>query len=140
MLKCRLLHPQILEALAAAGHGSRVLIADGNYPFSTTGGPNAKIVYLNLSPGKLTAPEVLSVLHDAIPIEEAVVMAPDVGVTPPVFKEFQEILGGHVELKLTGRFKFYESVRSSDCALTIATGDNRLYANILLTIGVVEPK
>jgi len=138
MLKCRLLHPQILEALASAGHGSRVLIADSNYPFSTTEGPNAKIVYLNLSAGIVKAPEVLEILADAMPIEEAVVMAPDHGVTPPVFKEFQSILGADVELKPTGRFKFYESVRSSDCALTIATGDTRLYANILLTIGVQE--
>ncbi|NLF56040.1 MAG: RbsD or FucU transport, partial [Candidatus Hydrogenedens sp.] len=30
MLKQRLTHPDILEALAAAGHGSKVLIADGN--------------------------------------------------------------------------------------------------------------
>lgn len=140
MLKTCLLHPEILEALASSGHGSRVLIADANYPFSTTEGPNSRIVFLNLTPGKLTAPEVLAVLNDVIPIEEAVVMAPDHGVTPPVFREFQEILGSHLEIKPTGRFKFYETVRSSDCALTIATGDTRLYANILLTIGVVEPK
>lgn len=137
MLKCRLLHPEILNSLASAGHGSRVLIADANYPFSTTEGPNAKIVYLNLSAGKLNAPEVLEILADSIPIEEAVVMAPDHGTTPPVFQEFQRILGSDLELKPTGRFKFYESVRSSDCALTIATGDTRLYANILLTIGVI---
>jgi L-fucose mutarotase/ribose pyranase (RbsD/FucU family) len=35
VLRTRLLHPEILAALAGAGHGSRVLIADGNYPFST---------------------------------------------------------------------------------------------------------
>ena len=39
MLKTRLLHPEILNALARAGHGSRVLIADGNYPFATEAAP-----------------------------------------------------------------------------------------------------
>ena len=35
MLKSRLLHPQILEALGESGHGARVLIADGNYSLAT---------------------------------------------------------------------------------------------------------
>ncbi|HOS03406.1 MAG TPA: RbsD/FucU domain-containing protein, partial [Candidatus Hydrogenedentes bacterium] len=35
MLKQRLIHPEILDALAAAGHGSKILITDGNYPAST---------------------------------------------------------------------------------------------------------
>ena len=30
MLKSQLLHPQILAALAKSGHGSKVLISDGN--------------------------------------------------------------------------------------------------------------
>jgi L-fucose mutarotase len=41
MLQYKLIHPQILAALAAAGHGSTVLIADGNYPFSTAANPQA---------------------------------------------------------------------------------------------------
>ena len=32
MLKTRLLHPGILQALGESGHGAQVLIADGNYP------------------------------------------------------------------------------------------------------------
>ena len=35
MLKSHLLHPEILEALGRAGHSSKILIADGNYPFAT---------------------------------------------------------------------------------------------------------
>ena len=44
MLLTPLLHPEISAVLAAAGHHSKVLIADGNYPASTTLGPNAKLV------------------------------------------------------------------------------------------------
>ena len=51
MLLTPLLHPEINAVLAAAGHHSKVLIADGNYPASTTLGPNAKLVSLNLAPG-----------------------------------------------------------------------------------------
>jgi L-fucose mutarotase len=39
MLKTRLLQPQILAALGEAGHGARVLIADGNYPLATQSNP-----------------------------------------------------------------------------------------------------
>ena len=35
MLKTKLLHPEILAVLGSNGHGSRVLVADGNYPFAT---------------------------------------------------------------------------------------------------------
>ena len=35
MLRYQLLHPEILAALGGAGHGSQILIADGNYPFET---------------------------------------------------------------------------------------------------------
>jgi L-fucose mutarotase len=51
MLRTQLIHPQILGALAEAGHGSQVLISDGNFPHVTATPPGARRVYLNLSPG-----------------------------------------------------------------------------------------
>jgi D-ribose pyranose/furanose isomerase RbsD len=60
MLKGSLIHPEILRVLGAAGHGSQVLIADSNYPFSTGAHPDAARVYLNLTPGKLTVLDVLT--------------------------------------------------------------------------------
>ena len=46
MLKTSLPHPEILAALAASGHFSQVLIADGNFPVAGNRGPNARIVHL----------------------------------------------------------------------------------------------
>src|SRR5262245_4710891 len=138
MLKYQLLHPEILAALGAAGHGSRVLIADGNYPFATKSYPAARRVYLNLAPDVLKATEVLAVLADAIPIEAAHVMVPDVGEEPAIFAEFRALLPG-VELYALGRFAFYDAASGPDLALVIATGERRIYANLLLTIGVVPP-
>ena len=60
MIKYKLTHPQILAALASAGHGSKVLIADGNYPFSTGSNPAATHVYLNLTRGFAPVDEVLA--------------------------------------------------------------------------------
>lgn len=139
MLKTKLTHPDILRSLGAAGHGSKVLIADGNYPFSTGSNPVADIVFLNLAPGMLNVTDVLSVITSAIPIEAASVMMPADGSEPPIFSEFRELLGDGVTLEHLGRFEFYDAARDQDVALVIATGEQRIYANILLTIGVVAP-
>ena len=138
MLKTQLLHPELLEALGGSGHGGKVLIADGNYPFSTRANPSAKRVYLNFTPGKLNVVEILEVLVGAIPIESGDVMTPDSGDEPSIFADFRRLLPG-LELKKSGRFAFYDLARDPDCCLVIATGEQRIYANILLTIGVVAP-
>lgn len=138
MLTSKLLHPEILSALAASGHGGGVLIADGNYPFSTRANPAAKRVYLNFAPGKLNAVEVLVVIKDAIPVESAHVMTPDDGSEPPIIAEFKALLPD-VPFSAHGRFAFYDLARDSDCCLVIATGEQRVYANIYLVIGVVKP-
>lgn len=136
MLKTRLIHPHIIEALAAAGHGAKVLIADGNYPASTQIGENAELVYLNLAPGKPTVTEVLDILLTAIPLEDAAVMQPSDGPEPAIFQEFRSLLP-NLELTKYDRFEFYEEASAPDTCLQIITGEQRIYANILLTIGVV---
>jgi len=148
MLKTPILHPQILAALGRAGHSSKILIGDGNYPFATKKGPNAELVHLNFSPGMLQVTDVLKGILDAVPVELVEVMEPNrtgpyaMKNDPPVFKEFRAIIKakGYADLDLTRveRFAFYEAAGTSDVALTIATGEQRIYANILLTIGVVR--
>ena len=49
MLKGKVLHPEILSAIGSAGHLSKVLISDGNYPHSTVCNPRAKIVWYRRS-------------------------------------------------------------------------------------------
>jgi L-fucose mutarotase len=147
MLKSQLLHPHILSALAKAGHGSKVLISDGNYPHWTKRGPNAEVVYLNLAPGVLNATDVLRVVAGAIPIEKAEVMdyarsGPyALPQDPPIWIEFTKILRdtkADVPLDRIERFAFYDAAGTPDVCLTIATGEQRIYANVLLTIGVVK--
>jgi L-fucose mutarotase len=137
MLKTKLLHPEILAALGGAGHGSKVLIADGNFPFGTGANPSAKRVYLNLASGLVTVTDVLRVLIDAIPIEAVEVMQPPTG-EPPIFSEFRALLPW-LDLKPLGRFEFYDAAREGDVTLVIATGEQRIYANLMLTVGVVMP-
>lgn len=139
LLKTSLLHPEILHAIGGAGHGSQVLIADGNYPASTHTAENAAVVYLNLSPGLINATEVLRAVASAIPIEAAHVMQTADGSIPPIFAEFSALLPEGTELQPLERFAFYAAASEPSVCLVIATGEQRVYANLLLTIGVVPP-
>ena len=62
LLHQKLIHPDINGIIGAAGHHSKILIADGNYPASSTLGPNAELVSLNLMPGVVTCSQVLEAL------------------------------------------------------------------------------
>lgn len=137
MLKTPLTHPPLIRALAAAGHGSQVLIADSNYPHATAHGPNAEVIHLNLTRGLVNGPDTLAAVVGAVPIESAAVMAPGSDLLP-VHQEYQALLG-ETPIQIMERFAFYEAARSSDLAVLIATGEDRIYANVLLTIGVVPP-
>ncbi len=139
MIDAKLIHPQILSALGTAGHGATILIPDGNYPFVTNANPLAERVYLNLAPGMVTVTDVLEAVLSVTPIEAAHVMRRDDGAEPSIFSDFRRILPDSVELTPLERFAFYDEAKKDDCCLVIATGEQRIYANILLTIGVVDP-
>jgi L-fucose mutarotase len=122
-----------------AGHRSKVLITDGNYPHVTKSHPAAIRVFLNLAPGTVKATEVLAALTGMIPIESAEVMQSEDGREPPIWAEFRALLP---KLSLTERSlpEFYQAALASDVALVIATGELQPYANLLLTIGVLWPE
>lgn len=137
MIKGPLLHPEILRALASAGHGSKVLISDGNYPHATGASPAATRVFLNLRPGLLSVTDVLATLAAVIPIESALGMQTRDGQAAPIHGEIRGLLGG-CPFDLVPRHDFYAQARGADTALVIATGEQRRFANVLLTIGVIR--
>lgn len=137
MLKTPLLHPEILRALGSAGHGARVLIADGNYPFSTESPAGATRVFLNLRRGQVSVTDVLETLVGTIPIEAAHLMEPADGQTVPLHETLRGLLPERATVSLRKRHDFYAEARSPSTALVIATGEERRFANVLLTIGVV---
>ncbi|MCA9247061.1 MAG: RbsD/FucU family protein [Planctomycetales bacterium] len=148
MLKHQLIHPKINEVLGRAGHHAKILIADGNYPASSTLGPNAELVSLNLAPGIVSCTQILKTLLTAIPIEAANTMgipADDpyaLGGDPPVWAEYRAALkdaGLDIELEPIQKWDFYDAVASRDHVLTIQSADQALWANLLLTVGVRKP-
>ena len=58
---------------------------------------------------------------------------------PPVWNDYRQILAdikSNIELAPINRWEFYDAVASRDHVLTIQTGDQALWANLLLTVGV----
>ena len=148
MLKTALTHPEILRIVAGAGHHAKILIADGNYPASTKRGPRSEIVSLNLAPGIVTVAQVFRALLSVVPIDQVNTM----GIPsddpyaqkgePPVWATYRTILA-EIDPRLTLepvlKWDFYEQVESADHILTIQTGDEALWANLLLTVGCRIP-
>jgi L-fucose mutarotase len=66
-------------------------------------------------------------------------MVPPEGPDPEIHGDFRNMLPADVPITRQGRREFYGEVRSDDTALVIATGEQRVWANIMLTIGVVKP-
>jgi L-fucose mutarotase len=138
MLKTRLLHPEILAALAASGHFSQVLVADGNFPVAGSRGPNARVVHLNLAPGVVDAVTVLDVLLTVVPVQAATVMQPPADFHPPLHAVYRDKLGPGVAWQEMERWAFYEKIASPRTTLLIATAEQGRFANLLLEIGVVK--
>ncbi len=148
MLKHTLIHPGINAVLGRAGHHAKILIADGNYPASTKKGPHARVISLNLSPGVVTVTQVLRAILSAIPIDQVNTMgipADDPYAQrgePPVWEEFRTLLreaGLNTPLVPILKWDFYQAVESPDHVLTVQTGDQALWANVLLSVGCREP-
>ena len=148
MLKHELIHPKINEVLGRAGHHAKILLADGNYPASTKKGPHAEIVCLNLAPGIVTVAQALRAVLSAVPVDAVETMgipADDPYAQagePPVWNEYRKVLaasGLALPLKPILKWDFYQAVESPDHVLTIQTGDQALWANVLLTMGARKP-
>ncbi len=148
MLKTPVLHPEILAALGSAGHLATVLITDGNYPHNTRVNPKAKIVWANFTPGVIGAVTALQMLCDLVPIEAVTVMEPEksgdytLPGDPPIWEDFRKTLKQRSDFKgdLTPLQKppFNQMAMSNDLCLVIATAETQIWANCLITIGVVR--
>jgi L-fucose mutarotase len=134
-----LLTPDLLQILRAMGHGDEIAIVDANFPAETKA---KRVVRLD----GVSATDSLDAVLSVLPLDSfvgcpahvmAVVGHPE--EIPPAVRDFQEIVdrraGFPDVLGRVERFAFYERV--TRCFAAVATGERRLYGNIILTKGVV---
>jgi L-fucose mutarotase len=136
-----LLTPDLLHVLRAMGHGDEIVIVDANFPADSTG---PQLVRLDGVDASRVLDAVLSVmpLDDFVP--EACWRMQVVGepnAEQPIFDEFRKVIatreGASFALGALERFAFY--ARAKACYAVVATGERRLYGNIILKKGVVRP-
>ena len=137
-----LLTPDLLQVLRAMGHGDEIVLVDANYPAESAG---PEVVRLDGIEATRVLDAVLSVmpLDDFVP--EACWRMEVVGGAEdeqPIFEEFRTIIakreGTKFKLASLERFAFYERARG--CFAVVATGERRLYGNIILKKGIVRPE
>ena len=136
-----LLGPDLLHALATMGHGDEIVIADANFPASTLG---PQVVRAD----GVAAEPLLEAILRHLPLDifapvaawrMAVVDDPE--QVPEICASYQRIVGrlaGSFAIESVERFAFYE--RSRQAAYIVATGEQQLYANLILKKGVVRPE
>ncbi|WP_372752567.1 RbsD/FucU family protein [Mariniflexile sp.] len=137
MLKTPVIHPTIMEALARSGHFAQVVIADGNLPVGAMSGPNSTTVHLNFRPGLLDALTVLEGILEVCPIQGAIVMEKPVEANAEIHDTYKKMLGD-VKWEEMERWAFYDKIREPLTTLIIQTGEQRRFANLILTVGVVK--
>ena len=137
MLKTAVIHPTIMEALGRSGHFAQVVIADGNLPVGAMTGPNSTTVHLNFRPGLLDALTVLEGILEVCPVQGAIVMEKPAEASAEIHDAYKALLGD-VTWDEMERWAFYDKIREPATTLIIQTGEQRRFANLILTVGVVK--
>jgi len=132
-----LLSPDLLHALASAGHGDRIAIVDANFPAASIA---QRLIPLHGATATAALAAVLSILPvDTFEPDPVVVMqvVGDPEQTPEAVAAFTRVLAdaGVAPPARLPRHDFYRAVR--EAYAVVLTGERRLYGNIMLTKGVV---
>jgi len=134
------LGPDLLAILRAMGHADEIVIADANFPAAA----NAQRL---VRADGITATRLARAITAIMPIDDfvpnaafrmAVTGRPD--EIPPIIGEFERILkaaGYKGAIEPIERFAFYE--RAAKAYAIVASGEDRLWANLILKKGVVPP-
>lgn len=133
-----LLSPDLLHVLASMGHGDEIVLADANFPATT----HARRLVTMRGCG---VPDLLRALLPLFPLDDFVPQAaftmqvvgePD--ARPIVVQACDAVLAehGHAPTQGLERFAFYQ--RAAGAFAIVATGETRIYGNLLLKKGVVR--
>jgi L-fucose mutarotase len=136
-----LLNADLLHALRAMGHGDEIAVVDANFPAATMA---KRLVRLDGVDALRAVAAILTLLPLDDFIEHPASRMQVVGdpkAVPPVCREFQKLVdraaGKPLPLAAIERHAFYERVTA--CYAVVATGETRLYGNLILTKGVIRP-
>jgi L-fucose mutarotase len=137
-----LLGPDLLSILRSMGHGDEIVVADANFPSAATAAAS-RLVRADGS----SAPRMVEAIVSVMPLDDFVPAAAFrmavVGKTdevPPITAYFAQALrkaGYDGPIEPIERHAFY--ARAREAYAVVATGETRLYGNLILKKGVIRP-
>ena len=134
-----LLGPELLAILRAMGHGDEIVVADANFP-------SAALAQRLVRADGIDALRMLQAILSVMPLDDFAPAAFRMTVVgkpkevPPIAHEFQKLLrkvGEKRPVEALERNAFYERARGAFAV--VATGETRLYGNLILKKGVIRP-
>lgn len=141
-----LLTPELLQVLAAMGHGDEVAVVDANFPADSVARQTVHGRAVHLAGASV--PDAVEALLTVLPLDEFVAAPVQKmaggevgGDMPEVQREVQAVVdaaaGRSWPLGALERFAFYDAARAAYAV--VLTGETRIYANVLIKKGVVLP-
>lgn len=132
----KILPPELVKIMMEMGHGDKIVIADGNFPCHSVG---QRVVHLDGH----NVPEIMEAILKLFPLDTyskpvaLMSVVPGDNVETPIWDTYKEIIKNHTNEDFTfiERFAFYEEAKKAYAV--IATSEKALYANVMLTKGVV---
>lgn len=136
----KILSPELVKILMEMGHGDEIVIADGNFPAEAIG---QRVVRCDGH----GVPEILDGIMQLFPLDTytdkpvmLMEVVPGDPVVPTIWDEYKKIINKYepenCKIEMIERFAFYE--RAKTAYAVVATGEEAIYANIILKKGVVK--
>ena len=136
-----LLGPDLIYCLRAMGHGDTIAIVDANFPATACAD---RLIRMD----GVSATDMLDAILSVMPLDTFVdnpayrmEVVGDPDQIPDICVEFQKIIDRntpkHKQVEKIERHSFYEHAKNSFAI--VATGESRLYGNIILIKGVIDP-
>ena len=134
----KIVSPELLKVLCEMGHGDEIVIADANFPAETYG---KRVIRTD----GLGGVELLKAILKLIPLDtyaekNMLLMETTNGdPTPEIWAKYEKTANKedpNVRMGFVERFAFYE--RAKNAYAVIASGEEAIYANIILKKGVIK--
>ena len=136
----KIISPELLKILSEMGHSDEIVIADANFPSESIG---KRVIRADGISGCAMLSAVLKLIPlDTYADPNMILMRLsecDVGkINPVIWQEYAKIAECDENAKIGDieRFAFYERAKSAYAV--IATGEEAVYANIILKKGVIN--
>jgi len=132
----KILSPELLKVLCEMGHGDEIVIGDANFPSKSI---NSNVIRADGIGGVELLQAILQVIPlDAYAESNFMLMETTNGdPVPPIWKEYEKEGRKDCNFKPSTieRFSFYE--RAKKAYAVVASGEEQIYANIIIKKGVI---